>query len=105
MVLAILVDTTSPIRVLRRPAAFCVLVVVSAIAYFFSIAAFLLAAFFAGAAFPAATFFAGAAFLAAVSAGAAALAGALVTEVEGPEPLPAAICFCRITVCTRAISF
>ncbi len=47
MVLAILVDTTLPIRVLRRPAAFALLVVVvSAMAYFFSVAAFLLAAFF-----------------------------------------------------------
>src|SRR5664279_3542563 len=49
MVLAILVETTSPIRVLRRPGVFAVLVaaVVSAMAYFFSVAAFLLAAFFA----------------------------------------------------------
>src|ERR1035438_1612160 len=77
MVLAILVETTSPIRVLRRPGVFAVLVaaVVSAMAYFFSVAAFLLAAFFA-----VTVFFTGLLALAAA-------------------PLPPASSFWRNTVC------
>src|ERR1035438_7166556 len=83
MVLAILVETTSPIRVLRRPGVFAVLVaaVVSARAYFFCVAAFLLAAFFA-----VTVFFTGLLALAAA-------------------PLPPASSFWRNTVCTRAMSF
>src|ERR1035438_6607668 len=82
MVLAILVETTSPIRLLRRPGLFAGLVaVISAIAYFFSVAAFLLAAFFVVAVF---------------CTGLLALAA---------DPLPPASSFWRNTVWTRAMSF
>src|SRR6516164_10543916 len=94
MVFAILVETTSPISVLRRPAAASLLVfvasVVSAMTYFVSVAAvFLVAAFFT---------FAG---LLAATAGAAVF----FTVTLATAPLPAAIFFSRSMVFMRAMSF
>src|SRR6516162_2218143 len=95
MVFAILVETTFPIRVLRSPGALLVLIF-SAIAYFFSVAAFgfLVAAFFAVAGFFA--------FVGTRATGAAAL-GAIAFGAL--TPLPPASCFSRWMVWMRAMSF
>src|ERR1035438_3469836 len=102
MVFAILVETTSPIRSLRRPCAFSVVVAVvvvvpvdvSVMAYFFSVAAVLLAAFFAFTTLGAFTAFGA---LAAFATGA--------TAFTLTEPLPPANCFSRSMVLMRAMSF
>src|SRR5271167_2526413 len=88
MVLAILVDTTLPIKVLRRPTEVALLVsVVSVMAYFVSVAACLVAAFF---------FFTGAA---------AFFPGAAAAALGAEAALPPANSFWRFTVWMRAMSF
>src|SRR5450631_3062466 len=104
MVFAILVETTSPIRILRRPCVFSVVVAVvvvvsvdvSVMAYFFSVAAVfvLLAAFFAFATLGAFTAF-----------GAFAAFATGDTAFTLNEPLPPASCFSRSIVLMRAMSF
>src|SRR5690242_19846293 len=90
MVLAILVDTTSPMSDLRWLTFLVSVAVVSAMAYFVSVAAvFFLAAFFAATG-----------FFAFDLAGLASTA----TGFAWTAPLPPAICFSRSTVLMRAMS-
>src|SRR5438105_2625197 len=106
MVLAILVETTSPIRVLRMPGFLLVLVsVVSAMAYFFSVAAdFLVAAFFAVATFVALGAAAFLAFGAATAGFVLIFLGAAGAAAAAFAPLPPASCFSRWMVYMRAMS-
>src|SRR5450631_751404 len=105
MVFAILVETTSPIRILRRPCVFsavvAVIVVVSAMGYFFSVAAVFVwvlpAAFFTFATLGAFGTFGAFVAFAAFATGAAAF-----TLIA---PLPPASCFSRSMVLIRAMSF